>query len=363
MEGLGVNPSFWVNKRVFITGHTGFKGGWLSLWLLQLGAKVTGYALAPPTERNIFELANVATGMTDVRGDIRNFDALFGAIKNHKPEIIFHLAAQPIVKRSYQDPIETYSTNVMGTVNLLESVRKAEGIRAVVNITTDICYENKEWVGGYRENEPMGGFDPYSNSKSCSELVTSSFRSSFFNANNYANHGVSLASARAGNVIGGGDWASNRLIPDIINAYQANSVAKIRNPNAIRPWQHVLEPLRGYLMLAERLVEDGPEFAEAWNFGPVDQDVMPVSWIAERLRSLWGNEAAWEVDNVNHPHEATLLKLDISKAKEKLAWEPKLSLDKSLDLIVDWHRAESSGENMNEKTLAQITKYQQFLKI
>jgi CDP-glucose 4,6-dehydratase len=361
MEGLGVNPSFWVNKRVFITGHTGFKGGWLSLWLLQLGAKVTGYALAPTTVRNIFELANVATGMRDVRGDIRNFDALFGAIKTHKPEIIFHLAAQPIVKRSYQDPIETYSTNVMGTVNLLESVRKAEGIRAIVNITTDKCYENKEWVWGYRENEPMGGYDPYSNSKGCSELVTSSFRSSFFNASNYANHGVAIASARAGNVIGGGDWASNRLIPDIIKAYQSNAVAQIRNPNAIRPWQHVLEPLRGYLMLAERLYEKGPEFAEAWNFGPTDQDVMPVNWIAERLRSLWGSDAKWEVDTEKHPHEATLLKLDISKAKEKLDWKPKISIDKSLDLIVDWHRAESKNENMREKTLAQITNYQKSL--
>jgi len=356
-----VNQAFWKNKTVFVTGHTGFKGGWLSLWLQALGANVVGYSLSPPTERNLYDLARVGDGIVDIRGDTRDYEFLSKTLTEHKPEIVLHLAAQPLVKRSYQDPIETYSTNVMGTVNLLEAVRKAGGVKAVINVTTDKCYENREWVWGYRETEPMGGYDPYSNSKGCSELVTSSFRSSFFNPSDYASHGVALGSARAGNVIGGGDWAADRLIPDIVRAYQNGTIAKIRNPNAIRPWQHVLEPLRGYLMLAERLVEHGPEFAEAWNFGPTDNDAKPVNWITERLKISWGAEAQWGVDRLVHSHEAKVLKLDISKAKEKLGWSPYLRLDKALDMIVEWHKADSTGTDMRDVTLLQITNYQKFI--
>jgi CDP-glucose 4,6-dehydratase len=261
MEGVVVNPAFWKGRRVFLTGHTGFKGSWLSLWLQQLGANVTGYSLLPPTSPSLFESANVADGMVSLYGDIRNLDALKEAVQRARPEIVFHMAAQSLVRLSYNQPVETYSTNVMGTVHLLESVRLTPGVCSVVNVTTDKCYENKEWEWGYRENEPMGGYDPYSNSKGCAELVTSAYRSSFFNANAYATHGVALASVRAGNVIGGGDWAKDRLIPDILAAFEKSQPVEIRNPQATRPWQHVMEPLRGYLTLAERLCTEGSEFA------------------------------------------------------------------------------------------------------
>jgi CDP-glucose 4,6-dehydratase len=283
-----MKPSFWRGKRVFLTGHTGFKGSWLALWLKSLGAEVTGFALPPPTQPNLFEEAEVEDGLNSIIGDIRDFGTLQKSVHLASPEIVFHMAAQPLVRISYKYPIETYATNVMGTVHLLEAVRHTDSVKAIVNITTDKCYDNREWVWGYRENEPMGGFDPYSNSKGCAELASSAYRSSFFSKENYSQHGVALATVRAGNVIGGGDWALDRLIPDILAAFEQGEDVLIRNPHAIRPWQHVLEPLRGYLMLVERLIEDGPEYAEGWNFGPNDEDVQTVEQIVRRMAELWG---------------------------------------------------------------------------
>ena len=352
-----MNPAFWANKRVFLTGHTGFKGGWLSLWLQSLGAEVTGFALTPPTNPSLFEVANVAGGMKSIIGDIRDLDALERAMKESNPEIVIHMAAQPLVRYSYVNPVETYATNVMGTVHLFEAVRKAGSVKAVVNITTDKCYENREWEWGYRENEPMGGYDPYSNSKGCAELVTSAYRLSFFNPVDYSKHGVALASVRAGNVIGGGDWAQDRLIPDIISAFSEGRPVVIRNPHAVRPWQHVLEPLRGYVTLAERLYNDGAQFAEGWNFGPNDNDARPVEWIVNQLAEQWGEGATWSVDKGEHPHEATYLKLDISKAKSRLEWSPVLDLTQSLGMIVDWYRRHKSKEDMRQVVLDQIKKY------
>lgn len=358
VEGLGVNQEFWRDKRVLLTGHTGFKGSWLSLWLQSLGAQVTGYALAPPTNPSLFEMADVAQGMTHVIGDIRDLAKLQAVFAEHQPEIVIHMAAQPLVRYSYQNPVETYSTNVMGTVHLLEAVRNTPGVKAVVNITTDKCYENKEWVWGYRENEPMGGFDPYSNSKGCAELVSAAYRSSFFNANNYAQHGVATATVRAGNVIGGGDWAQDRLIPDILAAFEQGRKVDIRNPHAIRPWQHVMEPLRGYLTLAEQLFEHGPSFGEGWNFGPNDEDAKPVGWIVEQMAALWGADAQWQIDTGEHPHEAHYLKLDISKARSRLDWHPALRLKDALALIIDWSKQREAGANMRQITLAQLQAYQ-----
>lgn len=352
-----MNPDFWNGKRVFLTGHTGFKGSWLSLWLQSLGAQVTGYALNPPTTPSLFEVANVGSGMKSLIGDIRDANAIEIAMVRSDPEIVIHMAAQPLVRYSYTNPIETYSTNVMGTVHLLEAVKKSNSVKAVVNITTDKCYENREWDWGYRENDPMGGYDPYSNSKGCAELVTSAYRSSFFNPNNHHQHGVCLASVRAGNVIGGGDWAQDRLIPDIISAFTENRPVIIRNPNAIRPWQHVLEPLRGYLSLAERLYQGELSFADGWNFGPNDDDARTVEWIVSRFANLWGGGASWQLDSNEQPHEATYLKLDISKAKNRLKWSPILDLNESLEMIVDWYHAYASDENMRDKILKQINQY------
>lgn len=353
-----MNPDFWRGKRVFLTGHTGFKGSWLAIWLQSLGAELTGYALNPPTNPSLFEVARVGEGMRSVIGDIRDFPRLSAAMREAQPEIVIHLAAQSLVRYSYANPVETYATNVMGTIHVLESIRQAGGVRAVVNITSDKCYENREWVWGYRENEPMGGHDPYSNSKGCSELATAAYRSSFFNTADYAKHGVALASARAGNVIGGGDWAKDRLIPDIIAAFLERRPVIIRSPHAIRPWQHVLEPLRGYLMLSERLWHDGPQFSEGWNFGPNDEDAKPVQWIVERMAETWGDAAAWSLDCGDHPHEAGYLKLDISKARSKLGWHPHWDLRDALKHIVDWHRALQRGENMRDLTLDQITRHE-----
>ena len=358
VEGVALNPAFWNGKRVLLTGHTGFKGSWLSLWLQSLGAQVVGYALAPPTQPSLFEVAEVGAGMTSIIGDIRDLAQLQAVFAEHKPEIVIHMAAQPLVRYSYQNPVETYSTNVMGTVNVLEAVRNTPGVKAVVNITTDKCYENREWVWGYRESEPMGGYDPYSNSKGCAELVSSAYRSSFFNADNYAQHGVALATVRAGNVIGGGDWAQDRLIPDILAAFEQGKLVDIRNPHAIRPWQHVLEPLRGYLTLAERLFEQGASFAEGWNFGPNDEDAKPVGWIVEQMAALWGNEAQWQIDTGQHPHEASYLKLDISKARSRLDWHPALRLNDALTLIIDWSKQRQTGANIRQLTLTQIHNYQ-----
>jgi CDP-glucose 4,6-dehydratase len=362
VEGLAMNPTFWQGRRVLLTGHTGFKGSWLSLWLQSMGAKVTGYALAPPTKPSLFEIADVSQGMTSVIGDIRDLTKLQTVFAEHRPEIVIHMAAQPLVRYSYQNPVETYSTNVMGTVHLLEAVRNTPGVKAVVNITTDKCYENREWVWGYRENEPMGGFDPYSNSKGCAELVSAAYRSSFFNANNYAQHGVATATVRAGNVIGGGDWAKDRLIPDILSAFEQGRKVDIRNPHAIRPWQHVMEPLRGYFTLAEQLFEHGPSFGEGWNFGPNDEDAKPVGWIVEQMATLWGADAQWQVDEGEHPHEANYLKLDISKARSRLDWHPALRLKDALALIIDWSKQRAAGTNMRQLTLNQLQAYQALTK-
>ncbi len=357
MEGVGVKGSFWRGRRVFLTGHTGFKGSWLSLWLQQLGAEVTGYALQPPTDPSLFEVANVAQGMRSIIGDIRDAATLTKAMHDASPDIVIHMAAQPLVRRSYIDPVETYSTNVMGTVHLLEAVRQTPSVRAVVNVTSDKCYDNREWVWGYRENEAMGGFDPYSNSKGCAELVTSAYRNSFFNPENYGEHQVAIASARAGNVIGGGDWAEDRLIPDILRAIGSGRPVVIRNPGAIRPWQHVLEPLSGYLQLAQKLYEDGSAYAEGWNFGPNDEDAKPVQWIVEKLTQSWGEGASWKLDGGDHPHEAHYLKLDCSKAKSGLDWQPRWPLAQTLELIAAWQRAWLAQQDMRSFTLKQIEQY------
>jgi CDP-glucose 4,6-dehydratase len=359
MEGLGMNPEFWRGKRVFLTGHTGFKGGWMSLWLQSLGADLTGYALEAPTTPSLFECAQVARHMRSVIGDIRDGAALAQAMRAARPEIVIHMAAQPLVRKSYADPVETYSTNVMGTVHLLEAVRQTPEVRAVVNITTDKCYENKEWVWGYRENETMGGHDPYSNSKACAELVTAAYRNSFFQAGGSTQARTALASARAGNVIGGGDWAADRLIPDILAAFQRAAPVVIRNPHAVRPWQHVLEPLRGYLSLGEHLYQEGCAFAEAFNFGPLSEDARPVQWIVQRLVEQWQDGASWQLDTAAHPHEAHYLKLDISKAGTRLGWQPCLRLEQALQLTVEWARARLHGEDMQAYTLRQIQHYQQ----
>lgn len=353
-----MNAAFWQGKRVFLTGHTGFKGGWLSLWLQQLGADVTGYALEAPTTPSLFEVASVARGMVSVIGDVRDGESLKRAMAQARPEIVIHMAAQPLVRYSYVNPVETYATNVMGVVNLLEAVRATPGVRSVVNVTSDKCYENREWPWGYRENEAMGGYDPYSNSKGCAELVTAGYRSSFFNAEKYAEHGIALGSGRAGNVIGGGDWAMDRLIPDMLRAIGAGRPVMIRNPHSIRPWQHVLEPLSGYLTLAEKLYTEGPVHAEGWNFGPHDTDAKPVEWIIERMTQEWGAGASWSLDGQNHPHEATYLKLDCSKARGQLGWHPRWDIGQTIAKIVEWHKAFDEGLDMRELSLAQITTYQ-----
>lgn len=348
-----MNLSFWSGKKVFLTGHTGFKGSWLSLWLQQLGAEVTGYALRPPTNPSLFEVAHVALGMKSIIGEIRDGTMLTNAMQQAAPDIVIHMAAQPLVRRSYVDPVETYSTNVMGTVYLLEAIRQTPTVRAVVNVTTDKCYDNREWFWGYREIEPIGGFDPYSSSKGCSELVSAAYRNSYFNHGNYPEYPVALATARAGNVIGGGDWSQDRLIPDIIRSIEKGHCVSVRNPQAIRPWQHVLEPLGGYLILAEKLFTEGLQFAEAYNFGPFPQDAKCVDWVVERFVTSWGNGASWKIDS-DDVHEANCLKLDISKAKAKLGWMPRWSLEFALQHILDWHKAYLNGDNMHDVTLRQI---------
>ncbi|KWT65157.1 hypothetical protein APY04_2906 [Hyphomicrobium sulfonivorans] len=352
-----MNPSFWREKRVLLTGHTGFKGSWLSLWLQQMGAKTTGLALRPITNPSLYDVANVNDGMTSAIGDIRDAALVQKVLADAEPEIVIHMAAQPLVRYSYKNPIETYHTNVMGTVNLLEAIRHTPSVRAAVMITSDKCYENREWVWGYREQDPMGGYDPYSNSKGCAELVTSAFRSSYFPPADYALHRVALASARAGNVIGGGDWSEDRLVPDILRAIAAGDVVNIRSPGAIRPWQHVLEPLCGYLTLAQQLFEKNGDFAEAWNFGPADDDVRPVSWIADYLTRNWNAPARWTVDSNPQPHEAHYLSLDSTKARRRLNWRPRWSLEQSLQHIAEWHQAFLAGRDMREHTLQNIAAY------
>ena len=353
-----MNPGFWKDKSVFLTGHTGFKGGWLSLWLQQLGARITGYALDPPSDPSLFAVAKAGQGMESIIADVRDLEKLKSAIACVKPQIVIHMAAQSLVRHSYEAPVETYATNVMGTVNLLEAVRGCDSVRSVVCVTSDKCYENKEWVWGYREDEAMGGYDPYSNSKGCSELVVSAYRSSFFNALAYEQHHVGVASGRAGNVIGGGDWAENRLVPDLMRAFSEGKKPVIRNPMAIRPWQHVLEPLAGYMLLAEKLHNEGPKFAEGWNFGPDDGDVRSVQYIADHLAKGWGKGTSWVLDKGAHPHEARTLRLDCAKAKARLGWEPVWDLDTTLEKILSWHKAFAEKKDMREVCLEQIASYQ-----
>lgn len=350
--------TFWQGKRVLITGHTGFKGSWLSLWLQSLGAITIGYSLPAPTDPSLFELANIAAGMVSITGDIRDLPNFQAVMAEYQPEIVFHLAAQPLVRYSYQYPVETYTTNIIGTMNVLETVRHTPSVRTVVTITSDKCYKNQEWVWGYRENETLGGRDPYSSSKACAEIVIAAYRDSYFSAADYERHRVAIASARAGNVIGGGDWATDRLIPDIMRSFMMGRSVLIRNPHATRPWQHVLQPLSGYLCIAERLWKDGLPYAEAWNFGPNDEDAKPVAWIVEQLSKLWGKGATWELDVATHVHEDNYLKLDCSKAKTKLGWQPRLSLEQTLEWIVEFYQSYLKNENIREIVENQIERYQ-----
>lgn len=352
LENMEMTPDFWNGKTVLVTGHTGFKGGWLAIWLRSMGANVVGYALPPPSRPSLFDTARAADGVISVIADILDSERLQAVFAQHRPEIVFHLAAQALVRPSYEDPVGTYATNVMGTVNVLEAVRRADCVRVVVNVTSDKCYENREWLWPYRENEAMGGYDPYSSSKGCAELVTSAYRNSFFR------QGIALASARAGNVIGGGDWARDRLVPDVINALLAGRQVTIRNPGAIRPWQHLLEPLNGYLLLAERLWAQGQQFAEAWNFGPAAEDAKPVSWIADRLYQAWCKTPDWERDSTVQPHETQVLTLDSSKARARLQWRPRLRLATALEWVVAWYKAYGEGQDMRRVTERQIMDYQ-----
>jgi len=364
---------FWNGRRVFLTGHTGFKGGWLALWLAHLGANVRGYALDPSTDPNLFMAARVGDVVDDVRGDIRDATRLDSSMREFRPEVVFHLAAQPLVRYSYEDPIGTYETNVIGTARVLDAVRRTPSVRAVVSVTTDKCYENKEWVWPYRETDPLGGYDPYSSSKACAEIVSAAFRQSYFPVDRLAEHGVAIATARAGNVIGGGDWSTDRLIPDLVRGFLSGEPVRIRRPHAIRPWQHVLEPLHGYMRLAEELLAGAPgaaRFATAYNFGPNEEDARPVSWIAERMTGFWGEGASWVLDDNHGPHEAGYLRLDSSRARRDLAWTPHLRLETALEWLVQWYRAWQSGlgakestttSDMQELTVSQISAYMKLL--
>ena len=346
-----IDPVFWQGKRVFITGHTGFKGSWLSLWLQQLGAHVKGYSLPAPTNPSVFDLCDVQSGMESEIDDIRDLEQIKKSMVSFAPEILIHMAAQPLVRHSYVDPIETYQTNVLGTVNVLEAARAVDDLRVIINITTDKCYQNNEWEWGYRENDQMGGDDPYSSSKGCAELVSAAYKKSFFDT---ADRPKRIATVRAGNVIGGGDWAVDRLIPDILNAFEKSEPVRLRNPHAIRPWQHVLEPLSGYLMLAVKLWDAEKNYLSAWNFGPHPDSMVRVGLIAESMASQWGSGAKIKIDDGYHPHEASILKLDISRALSHLGWAPKLSLQRALGLIIEWHKAYLDDRDMREITLQQI---------
>jgi CDP-glucose 4,6-dehydratase len=350
--------ALWENRRVYVTGHTGFKGSWMTLWLASLGARVHGYALPPESEPNLFSVANVAECVQHEVGDIRNLEQMESSISAFKPEVVFHMAAQPLVRRSYANPIETYSTNVMGTAHVLDIVRRVPSVRAVVIITSDKCYENREWLWGYREEDRLGGFDPYSNSKACAELVTEAYRNSYFPASRFAEHNVAVASARAGNVIGGGDWAEDRLIPDLVRGFLSGSPTAIRNPMAIRPWQHVLEPLAGYIALAEHLLQDGGKFAGGWNFGPAEEDAWTVGRVADVFAGMWGNGANWAHEVTENPHEAGYLKLDASKARVLLGWRPVLPIEQALRWVADWVTSWQQGEKMQAFSLSQISEYQ-----
>ena len=355
MEKLVIDLSFWKGRRVFLTGHNGFKGSWMSLWLKQLGAEVCGYSLDCPTTSSIFYAAEIEKLMKyDVRGDIRDLNLLTKSMQSFQPEIVVHMAAQSLVRDSYVNPIDTYTTNIIGTVNLFEAVRNTTSVKAVLNITSDKCYENKELLKGYCETDPMGGYDPYSSSKGCAELVSSAYRNSYFQESN-----VALATARAGNVIGGGDWSSNRIVPDAIRAFIDNKTLLVRNPKAVRPWQHVLEPLSGYLVLCQQLFNNPSNYSEAWNFGPNDEDAQPVSFLVDIMANIWGNGASWHQDDSKQPHEAFYLKLDCSKTRSLLKHKPVWSLEKTLNETVEWYKAWHNKKNMREFTICQIDTYQQ----
>ena len=341
-----LEQEFWKNKRVYLTGHTGFKGGWLSLYLQSMGAIVKGYALTPATMPNLFTEAKVADKIESEIGNIANLEQLQASMLSFNPDILIHLAAQPLVRLSYKEPLETYETNVMGTLKVLESAKHCPNLKSIVSVTTDKCYENKEWHWGYREDEALGGHDPYSSSKACAELVTSAYRRSFLQEK-----GIGIATARAGNVIGGGDWSYERLIPDMLKAFEKKQAVIIRNPKSIRPWQHVLEPLSGYLILAQRLYESPQEYAEAWNFGPQDEDAKPVDWILDKMH------IPWQLDGNIQPHEAGFLKLDISKAKARLNWQPIWHLEQTLERIIQWHQAWLNKEDMTKRCLEEIEQY------
>lgn len=355
---MSADPVGWRGRRVLVTGHTGFKGGWLTLWLHQLGAEVSGLALPPDGRPNLFEAARIGEVSDSHLADIRDLAAVKQVVARVRPQVVFHLAAQPLVRLSYERPVETFATNVLGTVHVMEAARTVGGVDAFVCITTDKCYENREWVWPYRESDPMGGHDPYSASKGCAELAVAAYRASFGLTGAIGADPMALASVRAGNVVGGGDWSPDRLIPDLVRAFEAGAAPQIRAPNAVRPWQHVLEALGGYLLLADRLLAREPGFAEAWNFGPADDDARPVRWIVERMRAAWGGDAAAPVPFSGAvPHEAGLLRLDTSKARARLGWRPALRLEEALGWIVDWHRAVGAGADARAVTLDQIASY------
>lgn len=350
--------AFWHGKKVLVTGNTGFKGSWLSLWLTSLGANVFGYSLDAPTEPNLFNVARLNKLMDHRTGDVRDLAMLTSTIRAICPDVVIHMAAQPLVRESYRIPVDTYATNVMGTVHVLEAIRQVDSVRAVLNVTTDKCYENKEWLWGYREGDNLGGVDPYSNSKACSELVTACYRLSFFPPARYNEHGVAVATARAGNVIGGGDWSLDRLVPDCLKALGEEKPVRIRNPRSIRPWQHVLEPLAGYLTLVRCLFEEGPSFAESWNFGPADEDARPVEWIVKRLCDLWGVPGCYTIDGGPHPYEATYLKLDCSKVRTVLGWHPVWRLDEALEHVVEWEKSRLIGADVRTLCFDQMKSYE-----
>jgi CDP-glucose 4,6-dehydratase len=356
MEAMGLSPAFWQGKRVLLTGHTGFKGSWLALWLNSLGAEVTGFALDPGTEPSLFELARVGNALDDRRGDLRDLGALLELLADVQPEIVLHLAAQPLVREGYRDPLGTYSSNVMGTLNLLEAIRQVGGVRACVLVTTDKVYANQEWLWPYRENEPLGGHDPYSSSKACCELLGQSYAASFFHPEQYAEHGLAIATARAGNVLGGGDFAADRLIPDVLKAWSAGEPVTLRYPQAVRPWQHALEPLAGYLLLAQGLYEQGPALAGAWNFGPSDNDMCTVGEVVSTLARRWPQAAGLRVES-SELHEAGLLRLDSSRARQLLGWQTRWSLEQCLQHTLDWHVAWKAGQDMHAFTVKQLSLY------
>ena len=352
-----MNSNFWKNKKVLLTGHTGFKGSWLSIWLKKLGVELVGFSKDIPTKPSLFEIAKVSEGMTSITGNIEDFTAIQKVLKENKPEIVIHMAAQSLVRKSYEEPINTFATNVMGTVNLLQAVKTTGSTRVLINITSDKCYENKGTEKAFSENSPMGGYDPYSSSKGCAELVTSAFRDSFFNLKEFERHECSLSSVRSGNVIGGGDWAKDRLIPDIMNSISKRIPTQIRNTRSIRPWQFVLEPLFGYLILAQRMWEEGKEFSEPWNFGPDETDCKSVKWILEKISKELDDGFSWKEDTRDNPHEAEMLKLDCNKAKKRLGWKTKLDVNETIEWTVNWYKEYFKNSDMKQYTENQIDKF------